>query len=113
MNWRQQLIGVPVRIMSHAAEVHIGRIGSIKEIRGTVAVIDFSTPDTPDPYGHNGYIELVHVDLRGLLLLPKRQPKPAPKRRLLSVMLGGNTAPAVSALPPSVNEASFTVGADA
>ena len=88
MNWRQQLVGVPARIVSHAPPVHHGRIGSIKEIHGTVAVIDFSTPDTPDPYGPNGYIELVHVDLRGLLLLPKPQPKPAPKRRLLSVMLG-------------------------
>ncbi len=79
MNWRQQLIGVPVRIASHAPAVHIGRIGPIKEIHGTVAVIDFTTPEK---------IELVHVDLRGLCLLPKPQPKPAPRRRLLSMLTG-------------------------
>lgn len=77
MNWRQQLVGVPVRIVSHAPPVHHGRIGPIKEIHGTVAVVDFTTADQ---------VELVHVDLRGLLLLPKPQPKPAPKRRLLSVI---------------------------
>lgn len=78
-SWRQQLIGVPVRIGGYAAAVHIGRIGPIKEIHGTVAVIDFTTPDK---------IELVHVDLRGLFLIPKPQPKPTPKRRLLSILTG-------------------------
>lgn len=61
-HWRQKLIGVPVRIVSHAHAAHIGRIGPIKEIRGTVAVIEFSTPD---------HLEFVHVDLRGLHLIPK------------------------------------------
>ncbi len=83
MNWRQQLIGVPVRIASHAPAVHVGRIGPIKEIHGTVAVIDFTTPDK---------IELVHVDLRGLHLLPKRPQKPVPKRRLFSLLIGGRAA---------------------
>lgn len=76
MNWRQQLVGVPVRIASHAHAAHIGRVGPIKEIHGTVAVIDFTTPDS---------IELVHVDLRGLLLLPKKQSTPVPKRRPLAI----------------------------
>lgn len=78
MSWRRGLIGVPVRIVSHAHAAHIGRIGPIKEIHGTAAVIDFSTPE---------HIEFVHVDLRGLHLIPKAARAAMPARKPIAQLI--------------------------